>query len=77
MGLQFEDLHEVGIREEFRRVSDEEGAAPVFGPGLLEPAEQVFGPEFPVHETQTDHHSVQDAELGKLRGQSVIVQHHD
>lgn len=56
-------------------MSDEEGEAAVAGAGVLEPAEQVAGAEFPVHAAQADHHSVQDAESGKLRGQSLVVQH--
>lgn len=69
-------LHAIGIREEFRRVSDETGETPVAGTGVSEPAKQIAGAEFPVHASQADNHSVQNAEPGELRGKSLVVQHH-
>lgn len=58
-------------------MSNEAGPTPIPGSGVLEPSEQVVGTKFPLHAAQTDHHSVQNAELGKLRSQSLVVQHHD
>lgn len=66
-GTQTSRLHEIGIGAEFRRVSDETSAIEVAGVGLLESAEQVAGPEFPLHANETDHHRLQNAQSGNMR----------
>jgi len=48
-------------------VSDETRATEVAGPGVSEPAEQVVGSELPVYADETDHHRLQNAQLGNVR----------
>lgn len=75
--FQFTNVHEIRIGKEFRRMSNEESETPIVGSDVFESSKQIAGPEFPLHETQADHHSVQNAELGKLRDQSVVLQYRD